>query len=79
MNNEEKEKFFNRSELVITDVLGPVNQIIENVKENGDKAIYHYNREFDRVSINEYSLKVSEEEFIHAEKNISCEIKSAID
>lgn len=79
MNNEEKNNFFNRSELVITDVLEPVNQIINNVKTNGDKAIYHYNKEFDGVSNQTYSLKVSEKEFENAEKSISQEIKDAID
>jgi histidinol dehydrogenase len=79
MSDSEKVNFFSRSELVISDALESVNEIIDNVKNNGDKSIYHYNELFDKVSCKKYSLMVSEEEFSEAETILSSPLKEAID
>jgi len=79
MSDSEKINFFSRSELVISDALESVNEIIGNVKKQGDQAIYHYNKLFDKVQNNEYSLRVSERDFIKAESLLSSELKEAID
>ena len=42
------------------DVAGIVSEIIENVKANGDKALYEYCEKFDRAKLT--SLTVSEAE-----------------
>ena len=78
MTENEKNSFFNRSELVITDVLEPVTQIIDKVKNTGDEAIYYFNELFDKVSRKNYNLKVSKTEFIEAENKLSGELKDAI-
>jgi len=39
-----------------------VEKIIEDVKSNGDDAIYRYSQQFDGVKIKKYNLRVSEEE-----------------
>ena len=54
-----KDEVFARNETVsgVTDI---VTGIIENVKANGDKALYEYAEKFDKVKLN--SLVVSEEE-----------------
>lgn len=79
MSREERTNIFSRSELVITDVLGQVNAIIDKVRAEGDQALHYYNREFDGVSKENYSLKVQPEEFDEANKQLSSAVKEAID
>ncbi len=50
--------------------------IFENVRSNGDKALKQYTLTYDKVNIE--NLKVSEEEFIEAEKEVSERLKDAI-
>lgn len=79
MSEEEKKNIFSRSEQVISDVMDPVNEIITRVRKEGDKALFHYNSLFDGVSVDDYSLRVTEEEFAEAERVISPDVKAAID
>ncbi|MBN2656621.1 MAG: histidinol dehydrogenase [Spirochaetales bacterium] len=79
MLEEDRNTIFKRSELVINDVLDTVSKIIEDVKNQGDAALYRYNRDFDGVRPDEYGLRVSQEEFLEAESFLSGEVKSAID
>lgn len=51
-----------------TDVSGIVGEIIENVKQNGDKALFEYCEKFDKASLT--SLEVSEEEIEEAFKAV---------
>lgn len=51
-----------------TDVSGIVGEIIENVKKNGDKALFEYCEKFDKASLT--SLEVSEEEIEEAFKAV---------
>ena len=39
-----------------------VDQIIKDVRNNGDKALFSYTKEFDKADINEANIKVTEEE-----------------
>ena len=57
------EKIFERQEY-ITGVSGPVEEIIANVRENGDKAVLEYTEKFDKAAIS--SLEVSEAEINEA-------------
>ena len=43
-----------------------VNAILANVKENGDKALFQYTRNFDKADINASNIKVTEEEIKEA-------------
>lgn len=43
-----------------------VNAILANVKENGDKALFQYTKDFDRADINASNIKVTEEEIKEA-------------
>lgn len=79
MSKEEKKNIFSRSEQVISDALDTVNEIITKVRNEGDAALLHYNKEFDGVSLSTYSLKVTDEEFAEAEKTISSDVREAID
>ncbi len=51
-----------------TDVSGIVSEIIENVKQNGDKALFEYCEKFDKASLT--SLEVSEEEIEEAFESV---------
>jgi len=53
-----------------------VNSILMEINKYGDKAIRKYTAQFDQVEIE--NLEVSKAEFIDAEKNISEELKNAI-
>ena len=60
----------------IADIETTVNQIFSEVKENGNVAVAKYTELFDGISVSE--LKVSSEEIKLAEKEISEELKQAI-
>lgn len=53
-----------------------VNSVLFEVRKNGDKAIPVYTKQFDKVDIEKTEVDTSE--FIQAEKNISEELKNAI-
>lgn len=55
-----------------------VKEVLKNVKERGDEALYSYMKEFDKVDIREIGLLVSEEEFANAREAVSEEFKEAV-
>lgn len=55
-----------------------VKDVLKNVKEKGDAALYSYMKKFDNVDINEIGLLVSEEEFSAAKEKVSEEFKVAV-
>ncbi len=55
-----------------------VKEVLHNVKEHGDKALYDYMKRFDHVDIEEIGLFVSEEEFALAREKVSEEFKKAV-
>lgn len=55
-----------------------VKEVLKNVKENGDEALYSYMKKFDGVDIDEIGLFVSEEEFAEAKETVSEEFKEAV-
>lgn len=55
-----------------------VKDVLKNVKEKGDEALYSYMKEFNNVDIKEIGLFVSEEEFTNAKEKVSKEFKEAV-
>ena len=53
-----------------------VQPMLENIKENGDKAVFEYEKTFDKVELQ--SLKVTEKEFQDAYDSLENELKAAI-
>ena len=47
-----------------------VNEIIENVKQNGDKALFEYTLKFDKFSLNADNIVVTREEIEEAYKSM---------
>lgn len=65
-----------RPKPAVEDLQTLVGSIIDSVRQEGDRALFRFSREFDHVEL-EY-LKVTEEEWIQAEKCIATELKTAI-
>ena len=49
-------------------VIDTVNEILDNVKNNGDKAVLEYTEKFDKVSLTSETLEMSKEDL---KKNFS--------
>lgn len=60
------------------EVEATVKEVLANVKEQGDKALHAYMKEFDNVDISKIGLFVSEEEFERAREAVSEEFKEAV-
>ena len=71
-----RDEVFAREENKI-DVSGAVRDIISDVRERGDEALFEYARKFDRVSID--SLRVSEEEIDRAVEDTEPEFKRILE
>ena len=56
-----------------------VNAYIESVKKEGDKAVCYYTNQFDSKHVTEESLKVSDNEFKEACKNLDKKFLKALD
>lgn len=53
-----------------------VSSVLSDIKANGDVAVKKYTLQFDKVAVG--NLLVTEKEFLQAEKNVSTELKAAI-
>jgi histidinol dehydrogenase len=53
-----------------------VSSVLTDIKTNGDAAVKKYTLQFDKIAVD--NLLVTEAEFIEAEKNVSAELKAAI-
>lgn len=73
---EKIEKILSRSQMDSEDVLQRVDEILEDVKSNGDEALIRLTQMYDRNKLEE--LKVTQEEIDMAKKNIDRDLKNAI-
>ncbi|MBQ7573471.1 MAG: histidinol dehydrogenase [Clostridia bacterium] len=55
-----------------------VNEILENVKANGDKALFEYTKEFDKFDLNAQNIRVGEAEIKEAYNKITPELLEII-
>lgn len=53
-----------------TEYADTVQEIVDNVKENGNKALFDYTKKFDKADINEGNIKVTKEEIEEAYKQV---------
>ena len=51
-----------------------VNEILENVKKNGDEAVFSYTKQFDHATIDSSNLYVTEEEINEAYEQVDSEL-----
>lgn len=55
-----------------------VNEIIKDIRENGDKALFAYTKKYDKADINPSNIKVTEEEIERAYKELDGDIIDVI-
>ncbi len=73
-----KARILKRAQADIEDVTGPVSEILENVRLNGDAALLDYARRFDKADLST-GLRVTQDEFAAARRTIDPKLAAAID
>ena len=77
LNEENKELFKkvleSRSSGRFPEIEKTVDEIIANVRENGDKALFEYSLKFDKFELNEKNIRVSEEEIEEAMESVKAD------
>jgi histidinol dehydrogenase len=77
-SSKEFQRIMNRGQGLESKYAQSVLEIIENVRERGDEAVFYYAEKFDRVKLTSESVKVSEEEIEEAFKKVDPESIEAI-
>lgn len=74
LTNETKKNLLNdllkRSPNNYTEYADTVQEIVDNVRENGNKALFDYTKKFDKADINEDTIRVTKEEIEEAYKEV---------
>ncbi len=74
LNEENKELFKkvleSRSSGRFPEIEKTVDEIVANVRENGDKALFEYSLKFDKFALDEKNIRVSEEEIEEAMESV---------
>ncbi|MBP6468543.1 MAG: histidinol dehydrogenase, partial [Fusobacteriaceae bacterium] len=70
------DEVLNRSQFDLEEVNQKVKEVLENIKKNGDKALFEYTEKFDGVKLD--SLKVTEEEINEAYASVDKELLEAL-
>lgn len=73
---EMRQKILRRSESNIDALIGPVNELVSDVKERGDAALKDYAKKFEKAGLS--SILATEEEFDRADQSLDDDLKSAI-
>ncbi|MDM8517015.1 histidinol dehydrogenase [Desulfobacterales bacterium HSG16] len=79
LSEQEIAKISRRSETDIEDIQEAIKPVIKDVAEKGDLALIEYCEKFDKVILSPDQIKVTEEEFAIAEKNLDPSIKKVIE
>ena len=77
LKREDFSKYTERIEMDSSDVLQPVQEIINNVRKNKDQALHNYTLKFDKADITE--LRVPTETIEKSIENISPKLKKALE
>lgn len=75
--SQQWDKILQRPTFDTKKLFSTVQEIIDNVKENGDSALQNYALQFDKTELKE--VEVTKEEIEEAEKIVSVELKQAIE
>ena len=79
MSAAERATLMRRAELDIDQALPIAQEVIDRIRESGDEGVVEYARKFDYEGAIPQNLKVTETEFNQAWKQITPELKTAID
>lgn len=77
-NNEKLKEIKNRGSILEGDYLKVAADIIDNIRKNGDKALFEYTLKFDKFNINKDNIKVSKDEIKRAYEETPKELVEAI-
>ncbi|MCP3892353.1 MAG: histidinol dehydrogenase [Desulfobulbaceae bacterium] len=78
LSREVRQKLLQRTESDLDEYLLKTESIIEAVRLEGDEALVRFGRDFDKADVSLATLKVSDDEFIQAEKGVDQELAEAI-
>jgi histidinol dehydrogenase len=76
--NELKEIKNARQLILGGDIAQKVREIVHDVRENGDKALFRYTKEFDGVKLNESNIEVTEAEIKEAYQKVDSQTLSSL-
>ena len=77
--NEEKfQRILNRGDFSVDEIRKNTENIITEVRERGDAALCDFAREFDETELTPETIRVSEEEFTEANKNVSADFLTTV-
>lgn len=68
------EQILSRSQLEHGNVQEIVDEILADVRKNGDKAVFNYTKQFDKIDIDASNIKVSKEEIEYAYTQVSADL-----
>ncbi len=68
----------NRGAVLESDYIKTTSDIITDIRENGDKALFEYTKKFDKFDINKDNIKVSKKEIEYAYNNIDSKLIESI-
>ncbi|MDE6398922.1 MAG: histidinol dehydrogenase, partial [Clostridiales bacterium] len=71
-------RVFGRSQLDMESIRDTVKSILEDVRKNGDSALFAYTEKFDKITIDAHSVLVSEQEIEEAYKSIDAATLAAL-
>ncbi len=77
-NSDLFEKLVNRSQVDVSDVQKRVEDIITNIRKNGDKAVFEYTKLFDKVELYGGNIKVTGTEIEDAYKKVDAKLIEVI-
>jgi len=76
--NPRFQNLLRRRSSIPQEVESTVREVLQNVKEQGDKALYDYMKRFDHVDMEQIGLFVSEAEFSSAREHVTEAFKEAV-
>lgn len=79
MTNEEKTRIMKRAETDITEQMKIAKEISDEVRDFGDAAVLKYTEKFDRVTLTQDKIKVTEEEIETAYNRLDEKTREAIE
>ncbi|HOV69155.1 MAG TPA: histidinol dehydrogenase [Clostridia bacterium] len=78
INSADADKFIKRSKIRYEKETAIVRQIIADVIERGDEAVFEYTERFDKVRLDPSTIRVSDEEIARAYKEVDGELLDAL-
>lgn len=79
LSADDRNKLMRRAEQDITDLLPLAQEVISDVKSNGDAAVVKYARRFDAPEFHAGLLRVSAEQFAAAREQVPADVVAAIE